>query len=1117
MAVNRSRFESSHDDGYWSIVAEFIDRCDRGEAVDAAEFAHGDPELAKRLQECLAGFGWLERALSGSDVHSVSETETRLPESIGEYNIIRELGRGGMGVVYEAVHQGLGRRVALKVLFDSSIRGGSARERFLREARTAASLHHTNIVPVFDAGSADGHLYFAMQLIEGESLEELASKSHNPHAASFTPFTLNSQTTAEGSGTLSNHRTSLKAQHLARLGLQAAEALAYAHAHGVVHRDIKPSNLILDQSGTLWVADFGLARRPEDTSVTASGARVGTPRYMSPEQASAQWDALDARTDVYSLGVTLYELLTGQPVFSESTPQELYLQILRMEPARPRRLNPRIPRDLETIVIKAMAKRPADRYRSAQELADDLRRFLAHEPVRARLIGPLGRTIRWCRREPLVATVTLVALFTLATVVVAFQVNLKSERDQAIDAKIEAQIQLADSLFHRARAERNSPDFGRRWLSLDLLKQSGKIKPRPELSVESIRALEIIDVRRTHDLGVLGGPVSAVAFDRTSPRLALAVNGGDGPAVCLWDRGTESIIERLAVPAAVQTVAFSPDGRRLAAATDRHICLWELDSKKMHVIPGVAPAMTSLTFSSDSQRLFGFAGGLCVWDASSGKLESKLVEGEIEIGLIAISGDGATLAASVTNPEMSGPEIARWSLPDLRPLEPIRIREQRPDPLAAALGVLALAASPAGNTIAASCGDSRIRLWDIETGKPLGVLEGHRVPATSLAFTEGGDCLISTDGFEVKLWEVHDCIELATLIRPDSSTVGSLTGLAISGDGIIATAGDRGQLWELSVPKFHHVFARQRDSIQNLAMSRDGRRLAWGSNRRLMVSNWPDGRVPNEWPIAVNGDAAATFCGDDRRIAVVGSGTRSIKIFDVGSGECSAEWPCEPASVVASTSDGRELLVAHTDGIIRRWSCTSGQVTAALAGHVGPVNQLAISPNGRWLAAATRNVSDTQSRTLHVWDLLSGKLAWSEDAHRTVAFGVAFTPDSRRLASCGDRTVKVWDVVSGDRIASYSGPMQPVRRVAYNSEGTMFAACSADGHMFIWDATSGKLMADLTSRASGSLAGVLFSPDDQWVLGCGGPFRWTHSGPGAIEGWNLKDLRRELSELGMAW
>jgi serine/threonine protein kinase len=305
-----------------------------------------------------------------------------------------------MGIVYEAVHVLLDKRVALKILPLQVPADARQLERFFREARIAAGLKHPNIVPVFDVGHFGNAAYFAMKHIQGRSLDRILRLMHSAADPAFRPgFDLTSQAyeilseAAKAnlaanpvSETARRIRAGLPARFedylrwVASIGIQAATGLAYAHDQKLIHRDIKPSNLLLDKSGVLWIADFGLARKIEDPALTLSGMLVGTPRYMSPEQAETALRSVDQRTDVYSLGATLYELLTCRPVFEGKTPQEVLLNVLMREPVAPRRLNPAIPEDLETAVMKAMAKRPEDRYQSTREFAEDLHRCCSWSP-----------------------------------------------------------------------------------------------------------------------------------------------------------------------------------------------------------------------------------------------------------------------------------------------------------------------------------------------------------------------------------------------------------------------------------------------------------------------------------------------------------------------------------------------------------------------------------------------------------------------------------------------------------------------------------------------------------------------------------------------------------------
>jgi tetratricopeptide (TPR) repeat protein len=355
-------------------------------------------------------------------------------QRLGDFEIVRELGRGGMGVVYEARQVSLNRRVALKVLSTGLGLTPNAVQRFQREAEAAAKLHHTNIVPVYATGDQDGTHYYAMELIEGPSLDHVIrqareARNDRERAAGVTPAVSPStpDLAATGpyvpQGTSESGPSALTASSLssdseffdavARMMAEVADALEYAHTQGVIHRDIKPSNLLLSPEGRLSVNDFGLARMLEQPRMTMTGEFVGTPAYMSPEQLAAGRTPLDHRTDIYSLGATLYELLTLQPPFTGERRDQVLAQILHKEPVRPRRVNKKIPVDLETICLKALEKDPDRRYQTAGQMAEDLRRYVNRFAIAARRAGPITRLRKWVRRRPAVAAALAFAVVTL--------------------------------------------------------------------------------------------------------------------------------------------------------------------------------------------------------------------------------------------------------------------------------------------------------------------------------------------------------------------------------------------------------------------------------------------------------------------------------------------------------------------------------------------------------------------------------------------------------------------------------------------------------------------------------------------------------------------------------
>jgi serine/threonine protein kinase/Flp pilus assembly protein TadD len=502
LLASRSRASFPRDDPRVVAALEaYLEalRCGRGWSRD--EFLAQHFEISEVLGQCLSGLEFIQAAavqLEHSRPFLAGDPAGAIPPRarLGDYRILREIGRGGMGVVYEAEQISLGRHVALKVLPFAAAIDPKQRQRFQIEAQAAAQLHHPHIVPIFNVGCDHGIHYYAMQFVEGRSLaavlhelrhgadspvladgsqsapvnpqptEQAPSSATNgqnnvpvhvpaPDLTTAGPVRLvlsDSETDAvpgsnprSGNGSLSPtavgplHQDRAFCQNIARLGIEAADALEHAHGLGILHRDIKPANLLIDPDGSLWVTDFGLALFPSDLSLTHTGDVVGTLRYMSPEQALARRGVVDQRTDVYALGATLYELLTLQPAFDGRDHQELLRQIALSEPVRPRRLNPAVPRDLETIVLKAMAKDPSTRYTTAADLAADLRRFLDDRPILARRPNPVELSLRWAlRHRELVATTT--AIIVLALIVGSVAIWTQARKTQDANRRLHAYI-----------------------------------------------------------------------------------------------------------------------------------------------------------------------------------------------------------------------------------------------------------------------------------------------------------------------------------------------------------------------------------------------------------------------------------------------------------------------------------------------------------------------------------------------------------------------------------------------------------------------------------------------------------------------------------------------------
>jgi tetratricopeptide (TPR) repeat protein len=422
------------------VAEEFVERCRRGESPSVGEYLERYPELAETLRKLLPAVAMIERLGQGAFAQAETPATGKMPSQLGEFRIIRELGRGGMGVVYEAVQESLGRNVALKVVHQMQM-DGRRLERFHREALAIARLHHTNIVPIFAVGEHDGLPYYAMQYIRGRGLDAVIEDWRRDKRP------------------LDGERR----RFVAWVGIQAAEALHYAHEQGILHRDVKPANLLVDEHESLWITDFGLAKLAGQDDLTRTGDVIGTLRYLAPE-------ALRGRTgpenDIYSLGLSLYELITLNSPFGDVSASELLRQVSDSQPTRPRKLDPTIPRDLETIVLKAIAPEPGDRYATGLELAEDLRRFVEDRPIRARRATAFERVVRWSRRNRAIAALGATAAAALLLAAIVGWAGYASTR-QALkrsDENVKLSLAVFGELFDKLSPDESffPPPTGRR-------------------------------------------------------------------------------------------------------------------------------------------------------------------------------------------------------------------------------------------------------------------------------------------------------------------------------------------------------------------------------------------------------------------------------------------------------------------------------------------------------------------------------------------------------------------------------------------------------------------------------------------------------------------------------
>ncbi|APZ91098.1 WD40 repeat domain-containing serine/threonine protein kinase [Fuerstiella marisgermanici] len=553
------------------------------------------------------------------------------PKRLGDYRIVREIGRGGMGIVYEAVQESLNRRVAIKMLLAPSFLRAESLERFERESRAVAMLHHTNIIDVYGSGVKDDLPYFAMQLVNGRSLNAVICEA-----------------VERPTGRTANNPLLAPNRHIvvAKIGADVAGALEYSHRRGLLHRDIKPANLLLDDEGTVWIADFGLAKLANEVSdTTVPGKILGTLRYLSPEAVAGDWDE---RSDVYSLGTTLYELLTLKPAFPEGQHAELLSRISRRDPppVSLRSIDDCIPHDLETIVMKAMAFEPTARYSSAQDLADDLQRYIAGEPIAARRSSGVERLWKWARRKP-----ALAGLLTLAAAVAIIGLPLLAflwlQSESALKTA-EYEKQLASIAQQEAETARHNSDAANYGSSMQLTQKSLE-----DLQLNDARlmlnqwgpasvAKAIKAIGESHAGSATSADFRYGKFTHAAPRdrrgwewnflkqqmdpSRMTLNGHSGP---------------------VHFVAIHPDDTQICTVggsdpmpdspvVPGEVILWDAKSgKQQHVLRGHPSGVMGAAYSPDGTRLAtigmrrqkatGIPARLCLWDTKSGQ-QLKSVE-----------------------------------------------------------------------------------------------------------------------------------------------------------------------------------------------------------------------------------------------------------------------------------------------------------------------------------------------------------------------------------------------------------------------------------------------------------------------------------------------------------
>ncbi len=1097
----------------WDLVAEFLERRERGDAVDAETFIRSHRDVADRLREALAGFQWMD-ATARPGHAAMNEV---LPRTFGNYELLRVIGRGGMGCVYEAVHRPLKRHVAVKVLPPHLTNVREFRLRFLREARVVASLHHTHIAPVFEVGQIGNTLYLAMPFIDGPNLRELTV----PLPEDTLIITRAMRARLPAPLTLAYFRW------VADLGVQSADALAHAHERGVIHRDIKPSNLLLDEHGDIWIVDFGLAKAETHPTVTQPGELIGTLRYASPEQ--VRGDRFDVRTDVYSLGVTLYEILTRRPAFPPGPGN----QVIATEPIRPRQVNSNIPRDLETIVLRAMARRPEDRYPSAAALADDLRRFLRDEPIRARPIGLVGRLVRWSRRNPAVTGVAAAAAFLLTALTVLHSLRLAEHEKNLKKVEGISSVLFIAMLKMSAAQSIDSGQPDRTRIALENIREAAKIQVDEELWELALRALDQVDVAGQINLKAATEPITTLA--ETEDGKVIAASGPDGK-LTFWNTESGDQWTSTGFGEPLTGITCSPDGTRLAAVSNRHVWLGRINiaAKTLDDVRAIHFEPAAVTFAPGGGQIALWGTTLGVWDIAQVQLLAAQPPGRVRAGAnvdrpyqaVAWSLDGKILAAV----PFGEATVEFWSMPEANPLTPIGVLDIDEGDRNNGPPITAIAFSPDSGSqarIACACADGAIRIYNRETANLDHTLRGHEGPLRWIRYvapagsTAGqnsvrtASLIVSADAHDVRIWDATRGQQLAVLVR----NLDELRSAAVDSRGQILTVVDNSgvpQCWQLSDVRRHQVIGPEPRRITSVVTTAKSNQIAWGGERgHVTISDLEQRRLPTEFDSGLE-NVRLAFSPGGTNLAIGGDGNPPIQIRSVTDGQVKELGAGHAAVVaIAFVGSGDRLATAHADGKLVIWSIETGEPFAQVSSK--SIATLAASSNGKWLAGGSTKGE------LYLWNATNMSPKYVPAApqsqipsHESQILSLAFSQDDQSLVSASrDGRICRWQVPSMKLEYSFPGAGGPVLGLAFCLDGSTLATCGGDGRVLLWTADRHTRIGAMSGRFVGRFDVLASSPDGRKLIAAGGPRGNSAAGRGAIEIWNLADFHRAILDAGL--
>lgn len=1005
---------------------------------------------------CLLRIGLI---LGGNDLPLIPEAEpldrvttvhagaaSRVP-SFGDYELLEQIAHGGMGVVYKARQVSLNRLVALKMIRAGELANEKEIVRFRAEAEAAANLDHANIVPVYEVGEHAGRQYYTMKLVEGGNLSQRSSECRIREAGW--------QKWAAG------------------LLSKVAAAVHYAHQRGILHRDLKPGNILLDRQGQPQVTDFGLVKRVQaDAGMTVSGAILGTPQYMAPEQASGR-KALTTAADTYSLGAILYELLTGRPPFQGASTLETLLQVREQEPPSPRALNAAVDRDLETICLKCLEKDPARRYGSANALAEDLQRFLTGEPIWARPATTPERVVKWVRRKPALAlaitggvAVGLVGLFGILW-------ELQRTRQESIHAQINA-YEADMNLTQQALNENN---LGRAVELLD--------RHRPAQGQQDLRGWEwryLWKRCQSDERATVAHLSNAVAVLEFSPDGTVMASGGHDGLVRFWDPKSWNEIRHLQFGGWVRSLAFSPDSRLLAVRSlDGQISVWDWkkeqrllafpwaqwlhggavaftpdssalivggaagvievrslpDGRTLHRLPGYAGWVRSLRLSRDGRLLAALGENSArLWDTTTWELQKTLTVSDNPFGLAraSFSPDGQLLLTCGWEPV-----VKLWN---------VSSGERVAELSGHVATVVAAAFSPDGKVVASASADQTIRLWDVGKREEIARLQGHENEVWALAFAPDGRTLVSggEDG-AIKLWDVSRHMRAESFLP---FAPGIFAGdMSPHGRAVTVEFSDRIEVWDTFKREKLAVIPYQGGALfHDIQPASDDRTMAWGQDDGCVkVFSLQPFRELMDFTNHAEAISAVALSRDGKLLASADFGGLVI-VQDWAARREWARWKIFAGfSRVAFSPDAQMVASGSEDGAVQLWNLPDGSPLATLHSHSITVSALSFSQDGRFLATGSWD------STVKLWDVHSRQLLSTLRGCRLGVFGLDFSPDGLRLAvGTGEGSIKIIDRATWQEVMTLKGHSYAIR-LAFVPDGKTLVSASFDGIRY-WHAPS---------------------------------------------------------------